>query len=99
MLTPGRLEALSRRDIPRIARRFSAGYDAQRARVPKGRLKFNPTNQDMHPFGHAANLAGFHPVLLGDATDEGPEAFSPRRRDQGAAFLSAENAMEPGAGV
>jgi hypothetical protein len=27
-----------------MAPRFSAGYDAQRARVPKGRLKLNPTD-------------------------------------------------------
>ncbi len=36
MFTLGRRRALSRRDIPRIARRFSAGYDAPKTRVPKG---------------------------------------------------------------
>jgi hypothetical protein len=51
MLTRGRPEVLSRRDIPTIARRFSAGYDAQTARVPKGRLRLNPTNQDIDVIG------------------------------------------------
>jgi len=57
-----------------IARRFSAGYDAQRARVPKGRLKLNPTNSPRRsqsgascmtcdrfnrPFGTDATLNGW----------------------------------------
>jgi hypothetical protein len=53
----------------------------------------------MDVIGRTADLDGFHPVLPGDAAQEGPEPFSQRRRDQGAAFLSAENAMEPGADV
>jgi hypothetical protein len=47
----------------------------------------------------AANLDGFHPVLPGDAAQEGPEPCAQWGRDQGAAFFGAENAMKPGADV
>jgi hypothetical protein len=47
----------------------------------------------------AANLDGFHPVLPSDAAQEGPEPFTQWRRDQGAAFFGAENAMQPGTDV
>jgi len=41
-----RLSELSRRDIVTIARRFNAGLGAKTPQVPKGRLRFNPTNID-----------------------------------------------------
>jgi hypothetical protein len=35
-------------------------------------LNLNPADEDMDVIGRAANLDGFHPVLPGDATHEGP---------------------------
>ena len=49
--------------------------------------------------GHAADFNGLHFILPGDAAEEWPEPFTQLRRDEWAAFLGAEDAMEIGTDV
>ena len=48
---------------------------------------------------HAANLNGLHLVLPGNATEKRPEAVAQFRRNERAAFLGAEDAVEIGTDV
>src|SRR5436309_605713 len=50
--------------------------------------------QNMNVVGHAPNFNGLHLILPGDAAQKGPEPLAQLRRDWGAAFFGAEDAME-----
>jgi len=53
----------------------------------------------MHMVGHATDLDGLHLILPRDATQERPEPIAQLRRNEGASFFGAKDAMVIGAHV
>lgn len=55
-----------------IAQCFNIGFERELARVPKERLEFNPTKQNMDVIRNTSDFDGFHCVLSCNPAEKGP---------------------------